>query len=285
MRSKNSSTNEAVVAYVPALHAGYLAFFRKNKRKDFYLLGSSLVSLTPRMERDIRALSPGEAKQAIEALELFPAVSILEKRNAKHALKKYKKVLLPDEDTSRNFARAFLRKGQVAFTSVFLRWDKRISTAEFIVPPDRVVSAKSKDLAFLREAAKESVQSPDWWRQIGAVLVKGNAIVLRAYNRHFPNNGTSALMGDPRSNFDYGEQPDIYLSIHAEADIVAQAARAGVSLKNADIFVTTFPCPNCARLLARAGIRRLYYAKGYSSLDAEDVLRAASVEIVLVKTK
>lgn len=285
MRSKNFSTSTAVVAYVPALHAGYLAFFRANKHKDLHLLGNSLISLTPRMDRDIRALSPQEAKQAIEGLDLFPTVSILEKRTVKNALKKYKKILLPDEDVSRNFAGAFLKKGQATFTSVFLRWDKNISTTEFVVPSDRIVSAKGKDLAFLREAAKEAVQSPDWWRQIGAVLVKGHTIILRAYNRHFPDNGVSAAFGDPRSNFDYGEHPDIYLSIHAEADIIAQAARAGVSLKNADLFVTTFPCSNCARLLARAGIRRIYYTKGYSKLDAEEVLRSANVEIVLVKTK
>jgi len=91
-------------------------------------------------------------------------------------------------------------------------------------------------------------------------------------------------MGDPRSNFDYGEQPEIYLSIHAEADIIAQVANRGISLQGSGIFVTTFPCPNCARLLVRAGIKKLFYTQGYSKLDAEEILKSAGVEIILVKT-
>ena len=281
MPLKNSGANKAVVAYVPALHAGYLSFFKKYKRGDLFILGTSLISLTPRMERDIRALTPGEARKAIEGLNMFSTVALLEKNTIKKDLSNYGSIVLPDEDVSRNIARAFFKNKRVLFEKVFLRWDKIISATEHKVPPGRIISTKSGDLKFLREALGEATRSPDWWRQIGAVLVKGRKVQLRAYNRHFPSNGTSGIMGDPRSNFDYGEQPEIYLSIHAEADIIAQAARRGLSLKGADIFVTTFPCPNCARLLVRAGIRRLFYARGYSKLDAEEILKSAGVEIIL----
>jgi dCMP deaminase len=285
MPSKRSETNKAVVAYIPALHAGYLSFFRKNKKSDFFILGKSLVSITPRMERDIRALSPQEALQAIHGLNIFPSVSILEKDSIQKTLSEYPKIVLPDEDVSRNVARIFLRGRKVSFEKVFLRWDKTISTTEFKIPPDRTISTKSSDLRFLREASNEAARSPDWWRQIGAVLVKGKEIQIRAYNRHFPSDATPASMGDPRSNFDYGEQPEIYLSIHAEADIIAQAARAGISLEGAELFVTTFPCPNCARLLVRAGIQKVFYAQGYSKLDAEEILKSGGVEIILVKSR
>ena len=284
MPLKNSATNKAIVAYVPALHAGYISFFEKHRASDFFILGTSLISLTPRMERDIRALSPEQVLSALEGLDIFRSVTILEKQSVK-LLARYKHITLPDEDVSRNFAKACLRGRKVSFEKVFLRWDKLISTTEFEVPADRTISTKSSDLKLLKEASGEAPRSPDWWRQIGAVLVKGKKIQLRAYNRHFPSNATSAIMGDPRSNFDYGEQPEIYLSIHAEADIIAQAAKAGISLKNSELFTTTFPCPNCARLLVRAGVKRLYYALGYSKLDAEQILKAAGVEIILVKAK
>ena len=89
--------------------------------------------------------------------------------------------------------------------------------------------------------------------------------------------------GDPRSNFDAGEHPEIYTSIHGEASVVAQAARDGVSLKGAEIYVTTFPCANCARLIAEVGIKKVYYRDGYSMLDAEDIFKAANIEVVLVQ--
>jgi len=215
---------------------------------------------------------------------MFPMVLILEEGTIKKTLSDYTQITLPDEDVSRNFARIFLKKHKVYFKKIFLRWDKTISATEFEVPPDRIISTKNSDLKFLREAVKEARQSPDWWRGIGAVLVKEKKIEIRAYNRHFPSNTTSGTMGDPRSNFDYGEQPEIYLSIHAEADIIAQVANRGISLQGSEIFVTTFPCPNCARLLVRAGIKKLFYTQGYSKLDAEEILKSAGVEIILVKT-
>jgi dCMP deaminase len=65
---------------------------------------------------------------------------------------------------------------------------------------------------------------------------------------------------------------------------VAAAARDGVSLRGADLYVTTFPCPACARLIAEAGVGRCFFAGPYSVLDGEDVLRAAGVKLFWVDT-
>jgi len=43
-------------------------------------------------------------------------------------------------------------------------------------------------------------------------------------------------------------------SIHAEANLVAYAARTGTSLKGTYIYCTHAPCFNCAQLLLQAGI-------------------------------
>ena len=62
-----------------------------------------------------------------------------------------------------------------------------------------------------------------------------------------------------------------------------ELAKRGIALEGASIYVTTFPCPVCAKSVALSGIKKVYYSKGYSLLDAEDILRAYGVEIVLVK--
>jgi dCMP deaminase len=46
------------------------------------------------------------------------------------------------------------------------------------------------------------------------------------------------------------------------------------------MYVTDFPCPPCAKLIAAAGISRLYFREGYAVLDGQDVLDAAGVEVV-----
>ena len=50
-------------------------------------------------------------------------------------------------------------------------------------------------------------------------------------------------------------------------------------------FVSTFPCPVCAKSIAVAGIKKVYYCQGYSLLDAEDILRPYGVELIFVKMK
>ena len=69
----------------------------------------------------------------------------------------------------------------------------------------------------------------------------------------------------------------------AEAQLVAAAAKQGISLEGASMYVTTFPCPPCAKLVAYSGIKKLYYADGYGVLDGERVLKSQGVEIVFVK--
>jgi deoxycytidylate deaminase len=75
---------------------------------------------------------------------------------------------------------------------------------------------------------------------------------------------------------------DLSTAIHAEAAVVAAAARDGVPLGGADLYVTTFPCPACARLIAESGFRRCYFSGAYSVLDGDAVLRAAGVELLWV---
>jgi len=64
--------------------------------------------------------------------------------------------------------------------------------------------------------------------------------------------------------------------------LIGRAARSGTALDGADLYVSTFPCPGCARLVAEAGFRRCFFAGPYAVLDGDDVLRAAGVELIWV---
>ena len=48
-------------------------------------------------------------------------------------------------------------------------------------------------------------------------------------------------------------------AVHAEVNVIASAAKYGVSLLNADVYVTHSPCASCAGLLINAGINRVVY--------------------------
>jgi deoxycytidylate deaminase len=52
-------------------------------------------------------------------------------------------------------------------------------------------------------------------------------------------------------------------SIHAEMAVLMAAARGGISTKQSTMYVTVFPCHNCARHLVAAGVSAVYYIEPY----------------------
>jgi dCMP deaminase len=107
--------------------------------------------------------------------------------------------------------------------------------------------------------------------------------VASAGNEHLPHPLSAYAAGDPRSNFFKGVHLELSTATHAEARLIADAARRGIATQGAVVYVTDFPCPPCAKLLAAAGVSRLYFRTGYAVLDGRDVLEAAGVEIIRVE--
>ncbi|MCX5894012.1 MAG: deaminase [Deltaproteobacteria bacterium] len=72
---------------------------------------------------------------------------------------------------------------------------------------------------------------------------------------------------------------------HAEANAIAQAARYGVAIKGAALYVTLQPCFVCLKLLASAQIKRVYFELAYESMDAprdafwDEAVQKAGIEV------
>jgi dCMP deaminase len=67
------------------------------------------------------------------------------------------------------------------------------------------------------------------------------------------------------------------LSVHAEANALAFAARYGVATLGAHLYVTHAPCAPCARLLVNAGVAGVWYGERYRSHEGLDLLTAAGI--------
>jgi len=276
-------TKKAVVLYAPAIHQGYINFLTTNSH-DLYLLDLDLVHEIPRLDRDIRALSADIVQASISSLDLVPTVKVLKKENIPKLLDTYIDFILPDEDVSHHFVEEYLTGKQVTFVDTFLRWDRQASIQQSEVGVNRVISSTAFDKEKMTHAFAEASKSPDWWRQVGACISTTEGKELIAHNSPLPSHDyTLNAFGDPRSNFDAGVSIELSKVIHAESNAIASAAKSGIALNGASIYTTTFPCPPCAKLIATAGISKVYYQQGYSLLDAEDILKSQGIEIVLVK--
>jgi dCMP deaminase len=273
---------EGIFVYVPVVHTGTLAFLRQYPGAHIFLLDTvEGKSITPYLERDMRALDAQDVARELRA-HGFVSVEVLQSVTLAERLSKYERIIVPYDEIVDLFLTQFAPSAQVERVHTFLRWTKQISTTEFQVPPDRTVTHDVFARELLTALEDEAQKSADWWRQIASAIVKEGKVLVMTYNKHYQSAHTMEIDGDPRSNLDAGQGPGIYLSIHAEAWAIALAAKQGIVTDGADIYVTTFPCPTCARALVEAGFKRVFYKKGYSLLDAETILKAAGIEIILV---
>jgi dCMP deaminase len=267
-----------VLLYLPVIHAGYEAFLHRHRDASSVLvLGRSFADDFPVMRKEIRALDPARAAayvggRVVERDDLGPAVTA-------------DTLVVPDEEIMRSLVDRFgLDAGrEVVYERTFLRWDRAWSTTtERPADFDGKITADEVSVRFARLAMTESQHSSDWWRQVGAVAVRDGTVLGVAHNEHRPTEYSPYINGDPRNDFSRGVRPDLSTALHAEAALVARAARDGLSLAGAELYVSTFPCPSCARLVAEAGFKRCYFAGPYALLDGDAILKAAGVELIWV---
>lgn len=110
--------------------------------------------------------------------------------------------------------------------------------------------------------------------QVGAIVHQNGRVMLEGYN------GSAA--GQPHCVHDTGEPTDkgCTTAIHAEANIVAWAARLGVALAGNHLVVTHSPCMKCAELIVNAGIASVTYAHDYRDQSPIRLLQSSGVAIL-----
>ena len=117
----------------------------------------------------------------------------------------------------------------------------------------------SWDEYFMATAMLISTRSPCERLHVGCVVVSGgdrkNRIVAAGYNGFLP--GTPHV-----SRLREGHEQ---ATVHAEQNAIADAARRGSSVEGCIAYVTHFPCINCAKILAAAGIAEVRYRRDYSN--------------------
>ena len=278
---KNS---EVLIAYVPVLHEGYRKFLAAHSNAEVFVFGSEIIGKFDYLKKEIRALDPKLIVEAILSWGIVKKVSVLTLEKIVELQKTASKIIMPDEDVCHELATEYFADKEVIFDAIFLRWDRHNSFVGKPVEADQEISEKEFDKKMCGIAEEEAQKSSDWWRRIGSVLVKDGKIVLVNHNRHTPSEHMPYAVGDPRNAFNKGVAVELSSVIHSEAGIIAEAAAKGISLEGTSLYVSIFPCPPCAKLIAYSGIKNLYYAGGYGVLDGENVLRAKGVKIIFVKS-
>ncbi len=154
----------------------------------------------------------------------------------------------------------------------------------------------SVDEYFMELAHHVARRSTCFRRSVGAVIVKDKHLLATGYNG-VPRGLTHCIhtgcirMGNPnlelfevksvgyiRDFFSkYHEVPsgqfhELCTGVHAEENAIIQSAYFGVSIRDAEVFTTTFPCVNCARIMLNARIKRVVYDADYVDPISKDLI-------------
>ncbi len=115
----------------------------------------------------------------------------------------------------------------------------------------------SWDTYFMATALLMATRSSCERLHVGCVIVSGggqkNRIVSAGYNGFLPGAPHTSRVRDGHEQ----------ATVHAEQNAICDAARRGVSLEGATIYISHFPCINCAKILAAAGISSIKYHRDY----------------------
>lgn len=138
---------------------------------------------------------------------------------------------------------------------------------------------------FLKLAVEEAGLSGCVRSKRGAVMVVKDIIVGKAFNCPLPENGVCQKGGclRDRLKLGLGKELEKCRAIHAEAKVITEAAKNGVSLDGAVAYITCMPCINCAKLMIGAGIKEVYYLDEYGDKTSMKLLEGMGVKIERIK--
>lgn len=283
-------SEQIAIAYIPALHRGYINFFEELKKRDvkkLYVIGDRILEADEELDyinrKDrLRALNTEESIKAIVSITNLSVQELDDAAIAEINEGEFE-IAMPREDIGKIIARAYFPKLDIEYIDIFLRWNRDNQGEEKAVSEHRTISLNDLQKGVLHDAINESKNAVDWWRQVGAALVKDDEVLFVRHNEHMPERELPNIIGDARSLFKQGININYSTAAHAEVGVIGQAARRGIATEGAELFVTDFPCPYCARLIAKAGIKKVYFLKGYAVLEGDKFLKGEGVELIRVE--
>lgn len=140
----------------------------------------------------------------------------------------------------------------------------------------------SWDEYFMIAAVMASLRSTCASRRVGCTIVQDKQILSTGYNGSVPGDvhccdgGCPRFEAKKRGELRSGEGLDDCIAVHAEQNALIQIGRQA---KGGDLYTSTYPCFLCAKMMVRAGIRRVFYVEGYPSPETEALFARTGLQV------
>lgn len=164
-------------------------------------------------------------------------------------------------------------------------------STELTINPNRI----ELDEAYMQMAEIWAKRSKANRSQVGALIVKDKQIISDGYNgmpagveddvceywESFPPHEVDYLVENPPPGI-LRTKPEV---LHAESNALLKISEnGGIGAQGATLYTTLSPCPECAKLIKQAKIKRVVYRHKYRLTEGLDLLRKLGVEVVQLPT-
>lgn len=138
----------------------------------------------------------------------------------------------------------------------------------------------SWDRYFMGVALLSARRSKDPVTQVGACIVSPDKKIIGIGYNGFPS-GISDQEYSWAKDEDYLNTKYPYV-VHAEANAILNATN---NLKDTTLYVTLFPCNECAKLIIQSKIKEIVYLHDYKALDLSTLASKRMLESVGIKVR
>ena len=146
----------------------------------------------------------------------------------------------------------------------------------------RINSKQKWDKRFMEMAKLVGTWSTCVRRNVGAIIVKDKRIIATGYNGAPAGvescEGKGYCLRD-KMGIASGTRAEYCYATHAEQNAIVQAAKLGISVDGATIYVTHRPCGICTKLIINSGIKRIVYGHHYPDEFSMEILNQTDIEI------
>lgn len=145
--------------------------------------------------------------------------------------------------------------------------------------PEAVTNFEYDDQYFMDLAEKISTHS-NCRRQVGALITRNNKVLVTGYNSApFGLSSCNELGGcmRQRDQIPSGTRQEYCRAVHAEQNAIVEAAVEGISIKGGTLYVTTYPCSICARMIINCKLKRIVYKGDYQDENSHRMLRESGI--------
>ena len=121
-------------------------------------------------------------------------------------------------------------------------------------------------------------------RKVGAVAVRDKRICATGYNGVPAGLAHCLEVGCLREKLGIpsGQRHELCRGLHAEQNVIIQAATHGVPIAGATIYCTTQPCLICTKMLINSGVEAIWWAEAYPDELSQGMLTEANVRFGLL---